>query len=333
MGVYILRRLRIAGYYNRNFIIVGQGKKTHSIKNYYQNHPELGMKLIGKYDENVVFDKSLMSQLSFAGIEVIYVMMSYIPNNKLQNLIETLHANNFKVKVLMEFNSFLAKGISIDYHDYIPVFNISANPPLQFEIAIVKRLFDLGFSVIVMLVGFPFFFLLGIVTKLTSKGPMFYKSERIGLGGMKFQIYKFRSMVVDADEIAFALLGGDFHSQGSQDPRITKWGQLMRKTRLDELPQFWNVIKGEMSIVGPRPLPKYDVDMILEASEDKYHGLLMMKPGLTSLGQIRVGYATNQEENVRRMNMDLLYHRKYSLWNDIWLVFQTAKLMLDGKGK
>jgi lipopolysaccharide/colanic/teichoic acid biosynthesis glycosyltransferase len=192
--------------------------------------------------------------------------------------------------------------------------------------------FDLGFSFIVISFGFPLFFILGLITLISSKGSIIYKSERIGQYGRVFNIYKFRSMVVDADEIAMAILGGDFHSKGENDPRITKWGMFLRKTRLDELPQFWNVILGEMSIIGPRPLPYYDVQMLIDASEEKHQLILQIKPGLTSLGQIRVGYARNKQENVKRMYLDLLYHRNFNLLNDIWLIFKTVGLMIQAKG-
>jgi len=333
VGVYLIRKLRKKGYFLRNYIIIGLGSKVQSIENFYLNHPEIGMNLKGKYKVDALFKESIMRTIIKSNIQIAYLMMSYISSANLEKAIQKLQSNEIKVKVLMDFTSFLEREVSIDYHDYLPVFNISSSLTLKLEEAFIKRFFDLFFSCIIMILGFPIFLLLIVLTKISSKGSVFYKSERIGYQGKKFNIYKFRSMVINADEIVHKLLGGDFHSQGSKDPRITNWGKFIRKTRLDELPQFWNVLKGEMSLVGPRPLPKYDVDMILEASEDKYHRLLMMKPGLTSLGQLRVGYATTERENVQRMNMDLLYHRKYSFWNDLWLVIQTTKLMVDGKGR
>jgi putative colanic acid biosynthesis UDP-glucose lipid carrier transferase len=197
----------------------------------------------------------------------------------------------------------------------------------------VKRSFDITFSGIALIIGSPLLIILALITKLTSKGPIFYKSERIGLWGEKFHMFKFRSMHVNADEIADKLLNGDKHSIGEHDPRITNWGRFMRKTRLDELPQFFNVIKGDMSIVGPRPLPQYDVDMLMDNSPDNFQKILSIKPGITSMGQIKFGYASNTEENVERMNFDLLYLNKYSLRTDLWLIFQTAKIMIQGKGK
>jgi putative colanic acid biosynthesis UDP-glucose lipid carrier transferase len=198
---------------------------------------------------------------------------------------------------------------------------------------LIKRIFDLTFSTTLMIIGSPVFLLTMLITKLSSSGPIFYKSERIGMWGEKFKMYKFRSMYTNADDIAMRLLGGDMHSIGNDDPRITTWGKIMRKTRLDELPQFINVLKGEMSVVGPRPLPQYDVDMLIDASPLNTKKLLSVKPGVTSLGQVQFGYASTQQENVQRMTYDLLYLKKYSLRTDVWLIYLTARVMLQGKGK
>jgi putative colanic acid biosynthesis UDP-glucose lipid carrier transferase len=107
----------------------------------------------------------------------------------------------------------------------------------------------------------------------------------------------------------------------------------MRKTRIDELPQFYNVLRGEMTVVGPRPLPEYDLEMIKSVSQTKYNLLISMKPGLTSLGQIKFGYAATTEENISRVNYDLLYLNKYSLKLDLWIIMNTARIMLQAKGR
>ena len=134
-------------------------------------------------------------------------------------------------------------------------------------------------------------------------------------------------MHVDADKM------GMQHSQGDHDPRITPIGHFLRRSRLDELPQFLNVIKGDMSIVGPRPLYKYDVDMLMQAAPHEFKKILTVKPGITSIGQIKVGYATNVAENVSRLRYDLEYLGKYSLRQDISLVCQTVLVMMLGRGR
>ena len=332
-GVFFLRKLRQKGYFHRNYITIGQGKYSRSIETYYKNHPELGISLFKCFSDLDFINETLKDEINDNKIERVYIVLPHLDTKYLNQIILKAEEYGLELKVLMDYDSFLQKEISLDYHDYLPIFNISSTPPKDLGVAITKRTFDLVFSVLVLVFGFPVFVLLALITGLTSKGPIFYKSERLGFGGAKFNIYKFRSMYVNADEIAQTQLGGDLHSRGDQDPRITPWGRFIRKTRIDELPQFYNVLLGQMAVVGPRPLPKYDVDMILEKSEDKYHRILMMKPGLTSLGQLRVGYASTEEENIKRMNVDLLYHRKFSLTRELWLIAQTAKLMLNAKGK
>ena len=133
-------------------------------------------------------------------------------------------------------------------------------------------------------------------------------------------------MVVNADKMGQ-------HSLGSSDKRITKIGHFLRKSRLDELPQFFNVLRGDMSIVGPRPLYKYDVDMLMEAEPHDFQRLLTVKPGITSIGQIKVGYADSVAKNVERLKYDLQYLKEYSIFADITLILKTMQLMVSGRGQ
>lgn len=156
-------------------------------------------------------------------------------------------------------------------------------------------------------------------------GPVFYKQERIGKGERPFYIYKFRSMYVDAERSGPQL-------SKDHDPRITNWGRFMRKTRLDELPQFWNVLKGDMSVVGPRPERRHYIAQILER-KPYYKKLMCIKPGVTSSGQVHYGYAENVEQMCDRMNYDLFYLNNISFNRDITIILKTIKVMAQGKGK
>jgi putative colanic acid biosynthesis UDP-glucose lipid carrier transferase len=341
LGVLLLKQLRTIGYNLRKYIIVGYGELSPSIVKFYHKHPEMGYQFFGYFDEkhnsdenNIKGDFQVLRKFIVENeIDYIYCCLPYIDNKKLQEIIDHSEQHRSQVKLLVDFTGFMKRGVSIEYHDHLPIINLSTKPFSDFRTTIVKRSFDITFSGIALIIGSPLLIILALITKLTSKGPIFYKSERIGLWGEKFHMFKFRSMHVNADEIADKLLNGDKHSIGEHDPRITNWGRFMRKTRLDELPQFFNVIKGDMSIVGPRPLPQYDVDMLMDNSPDNFQKILSIKPGITSMGQIKFGYASNTEENVERMNFDLLYLNKYSLRTDLWLIFQTAKIMIQGKGK
>jgi len=341
LGVLLLKQLRASGYNLRKYIIVGYGELSPSIVKYYRTHPEMGYQFYGYFDEqynssenDIKGDFQVLRQFIVENeIDYVYCCLPYINNKKLQEIIHHSEQHRSQVKLLVDFTGFMKRGVSIEYHDHLPIINLSTKPFSDFRTAIVKRSFDIAFSGIALILGFPFLIIFALITKLTSKGPIFYKSERIGLWGEKFYMLKFRSMYIDADEIADRLLNGDKHSIGDKDPRITKWGKIMRKTRLDELPQFLNVFLGDMSIVGPRPLPQYDVDMLMDNNPENFQKILTLKPGITSMGQIKFGYASNKEENVQRMNFDLLYVDKYSLRTDIWLIFQTVKIMIQGKGR
>ncbi|SFC75750.1 Sugar transferase involved in LPS biosynthesis (colanic, teichoic acid) [Parapedobacter composti] len=193
------------------------------------------------------------------------------------------------------------------------------------ETVFIKRMFDILFSATVILTGLPVYLLLMLITKVTSKGPVFYKQERIGKDQKPFYIYKFRSMRVDAEKDGPQLASDD-------DPRITKWGKFMRKTHLDELPQFWNVLKGDMAIVGPRPERRHFIEEI-KSRKPEYMQLFRLKPGITSIGQVYYGYAENINQLCERVNYDLNYLDTMSLKTDLGIIAQTVKVMAQGKGK
>ncbi|RQP08854.1 sugar transferase [Parapedobacter defluvii] len=193
------------------------------------------------------------------------------------------------------------------------------------ETIFLKRVFDIVFSALVIVAGLPVYALLALITKITSPGPVFYRQERIGKDQKPFYIYKFRSMRVDAEQAGPQLASDD-------DPRITKWGKFMRKTHLDELPQFWNVLKGDMAIVGPRPERRHFIDEIKERKPE-YMQLFRLKPGITSIGQVYYGYAENVNQMCERVNYDLDYLSTMSLKTDLDIILQTVKVMAQGKGK
>ena len=188
-----------------------------------------------------------------------------------------------------------------------------------------KRTFDILFSSLAILAGLPVFLTLTLITKLTSKGPVFYKQERIGRNGQPFYILKFRSMIVDS-EVNGPQLTTD------NDPRITKWGNFMRKTHLDEIPQFFNVLMGDMSVVGPRPERAHFIQQIV-ARQPLYTQLLTIRPGITSFGQVDYGYAETVEEMCQRVILDLKYLSQVNLLTDLKVIGQTVMTMINKKGK
>ncbi len=189
----------------------------------------------------------------------------------------------------------------------------------------LKRAIDVIVSIAALIVLLPLFAIVACIIKATSPGPIFYLQERIGLHNKPFNIIKFRSMIQNAEATGKPQLSSD------DDPRITPFGRFMRKYRIDELPQFWNVLKGEMSIVGPRPERKFYIDQILQRVPS-YALLHQVRPGITSMGMVKFGYAKNVDEMVERVKYDLMYLDNMSLLNDLKILIYTIKIVFTGRG-
>ena len=205
-----------------------------------------------------------------------------------------------------------------------PLVNISRSS-MSDSAKNLKRAIDVIVSLAALIVLLPLFAVVACIIKATSLGPVFYLQERIGLHNKPFNIIKFRSMVQDAEASGRPQLSSD------DDPRITPFGRFMRKYRIDELPQFWNVLKGEMAIVGPRPERKYYIDQITKRVPS-YALLHQVRPGITSMGMVKFGYAKNVDEMVERVKYDLMYLDNMSLLNDLKILIYTIRIVFTGRG-
>ncbi|GAB2597537.1 sugar transferase [Spirosoma areae] len=333
-GLIFLREYRARGYNNRRYIIVGYGKLAAAIHSFYETHPEMGFRFLGYFDQPASDNegvlkgsyKELPGYIEREGVDCVYCCMPYIDNSQLKTIVDNAETFDYQVKLLVDFRGFLARGASVEYHDFLPVLNLSSHMLADFQVNMLKRSFDILFSAAALGLGMPIFLILALITRMTSSGPIFYLQERIGQEGKPFKIYKFRSMYVDAEK------SGPVLSGGLADNRITPWGRFMRQTRLDEIPQFYNVLIGDMSVVGPRPERQFFINQIIEIAPE-YKSLLKVKPGITSIGQIKYGYAANVEEMVQRLRYDLLYPKHRSFFFDMWIIAQTLRVMAQGRGK
>lgn len=324
---FILDYIRKKGYNHRQIIIIGNETIASRLIGSFSHHPEYGYDLNDFISEEHISNLSedvLISRLLSKNTDEIFVCYKEINKDFLKRLIRFGDDNSIKIKVVSDL-TLSNNHVQLVNYDTVPVLHITPQQELPLKIKVLKRGFDIIFSTIVMTAGLPIFVVIYFITKSTSKGPAFFRQERVGRNGKLFYIYKFRSMYIDAEKYGPQLSKTD-------DPRITKWGRIIRRTRLDELPQFWNVIKGEMSVVGPRPERQHFIEKIIEKTPN-YRKLLGVKPGITSIGQVHYGYAENVEQMCDRMRYDLIYLQNVNLNSDINIILKTVRVMIQGKGK
>lgn len=258
------------------------------------------------------------------GIEEVIVAVDSSEHHLLENILTRLSYRPVVVKVLPDYYDIISGSVKTS-NVYDAVL-IHIHPDLMPDWQrVCKRAIDITAALFALILLSPLYIFAALRVKLSSAGPIIYKQERIGLFGRPFCIYKFRSMVTNAEENGPAL-------SSEMDPRITPWGKFMRKWRIDELPQFFNILVGDMSLVGPRPERKHFIDIISQ-SHPHYKYLHKVKPGLTSWGMVQFGYAENVSEMVARMKYDLLYIENCSLALDIKIMLYTFMVIFQGRGK
>lgn len=267
---------------------------------------------------------SLDSVLHQNVIEEVILAVDTSQHSLLTSLLNDLGDKNVYIKIVPDMYDILSRTVKMNH--VIGEAFIEISPVLIEEWErITKRWVDIGASAIALLLASPLLAVVAVLIKRESKGDVFYKQERLGQYGVPFMIYKFRSMYADAEANGAKLTVNN-------DPRITKTGQWLRKYRIDEIPQFFNVIKGDMSIVGPRAERKVFAEQ-LEKLEPNYPHIFKVKPGITSLGMVKYGYASTVEEMLPRLKYDLIYIENMSMTMDFKILLYTISTVIYGRGK
>ena len=317
-------------------IIVGDGEKALKIYTDLQNEEiTSGNKIIGYINKNG--KKNDLFSLQYLGsinqlteiisqykIEEIIIALEQEEENEIFDII-CLAGQDVEIKIPADRKDILMGNVKSNAIFNTPLITVTQGLMAPWQ-QILKRIFDILISLIAIIILSPVYLITSIIVYTTSKGPIFYKQERIGYKGKPFYMHKFRSMYTNAES------NGPMLSSGDKDPRITPFGRFMRKVRLDEIPQFYNVLKGTMSIVGPRPERQFFIDQIVKKAPE-YRLLHRIKPGITSWGQVKYGYAESVDEMVERLKYDLIYLENPSLSTDIKILFYTAVIILQGRGK
>ncbi|MFN9496723.1 MAG: exopolysaccharide biosynthesis polyprenyl glycosylphosphotransferase [Bacteroidota bacterium] len=257
-------------------------------------------------------------------IEEVIIAIESSEHPRINHIINQLVNKNVLIKIIPDAYDILSGSVRMQHIMGAAFIEIYPELMARWQY-ILKRFFDVFVSTVVMLLLLPLYLFIAVKVRLSSTGPILYRQVRVGLHGKPFTIYKFRSMYTDAEQAGPALSKKD-------DSRITPWGRIMRKWRLDELPQFYNVLKGEMSLVGPRPERQFYIDQIIARTEDYKH-LQRVQPGLTSWGMVQFGYAQDIDEMIRRMKYDLIYIENMSLLLDLKILLYTVRVILQGRGK
>ena len=291
---------------------------------YIADQPKLADK--ANYFGNI---DQLDAVLKSNSVNEVFIALPNTEANLIQTCIDICDANRVRVRMLPDLTDFTVSSVFIQNIGQLPVVNIGFLPLDKKENKIAKRIFDILFaSTFFLTIGIFIFPLIAFIIKITSKGPVFFKQERWGINNKKITCYKFRSMVKESSDLDE---GGNYNQATKDDPRITTIGKLLRKTNLDELPQFWNVLLGNMSVVGPRPHP---TPLNIESAQtvDNYMLRHLVLPGITGLAQVNGcrGETKTTEEMQRRVNFDLYYIHRWSFWLDLQIIIQTVVNIFRG---
>ncbi|MRX48305.1 sugar transferase [Pedobacter puniceum] len=321
-----------------NTILIGNNHKAKQLLEEIQSQQKkLGFKFVGyvylndgELDSTTInlpklgsFDQ-IHQLIKDQEVEEVIIAIESKQHHQLKNILSQLEQTEVIINIIPDIYDIISGFVKLNYLFSIPLITLHPDN-MPFWQRSLKKILDYSFAIIVLTLFSPLFLIIYILIKIDSKGPGIYQQERIGKDGQPFNIYKFRTMFIDAEKNGPCL-------SKSNDPRVTKVGKILRKTRLDELPQFINILKGDMALVGPRPERAYYIQEI-EKKAPHYHYLHKVLPGITSWGQVKFGYAENVEQMVKRLTFDIIYVENRSLALDLKILLYTIIIVLQGRGK
>jgi putative colanic acid biosynthesis UDP-glucose lipid carrier transferase len=328
---YLLQKYRVSfGGNFRRTVIIGENKKTKALETFFNKNPEYGYVHVNTFnlkDRKIINLQSQFDYIKKEEIDEIYCSISELTNQQILEIADFAD-NNLKIlKFLPDNKDIYSKKLRYEYYDYIPILSLRTIPLEDSFNTIVKRFFDILFSSLVVIFILSWLTpIIAVLIKLESKGPVFFKQSRNGFNYKEFDCYKFRSMTPNKDAHLYQATRGD--------QRITKIGRLIRKTSIDELPQFFNVLFGDMSVVGPRPHMVSHTNMYAKKI-DKFMVRHFVKPGITGLAQISGfrGEIESDKDIIGRVKFDIFYIENWSLLLDIKIIAKTFMSAIKGDDK
>lgn len=327
--IEITRSLINKSLNSKNVVIVGYGDLALEMRKFFRLHPQHGYRFLGYFSQNGDPNKeihALSSLKTFCqtnNVEEIYCCLPYLNNNTVKQLTDFGLMSLIKVKLIIDFKGVLGRGLNLERYDQIPVLKVSAIPLDERYNQVVKRIFDIVFSGAVILTILSWLVpLIALLIKMNSKGPVFFRQKRAGQGNRPFDCLKFRTMY---------LHGHDFVQATKNDPRVTPIGRILRKTSLDELPQFFNVLFGDMSIIGPRPHP-FKLNEQFSGQIENFMARHYVKPGITGLAQAKGfrGETRNLLDMRNRVKLDRFYIENWSFILDLKIIIATIISIAKG---